>query len=231
MQDNNNDHTPPHALGLTVYDLPDPVQAAHQDASRTSAGRMRMIFVMLICAAPVIASYLTFYVIRPQTQRNFGTLIQPVKPVPDISARQLDGKEVSLASLKGQWLLVSVASAACDNACQTNLLLQRQIRASLGREKERTDWVWLITDDKPVPKELMAGLSDAVILRVSSEGISQWLTAESTHGMSEHLYLIDPHGNWMMRFPPALSTEQATLLKRDWDKLLRASVSWDKPGR
>jgi len=28
-----------------------------------------------------------------------------------------------------------------------------------------------------------------------------------------------------------LSTEQATLLKRDWDKLLRASVSWDKPGR
>jgi len=212
------------------------IPASQMDSSainaQTRRGRLQMLFLLLACAAPVIASYLAYYVFKPEGGKtNFGTLIQPVKPVPEISAHTLDGKEVSLSSLKGQWLLVSVASAECDNACQTNLLLQRQIRASLGREKERTDWVWLITDDKPVPKELIAGLSDAVILRVSSESISQWLSAESTHGMSEHLYLIDPRGNWMMRFPPALSTEQAHLLKRDWDKLLRASVSWDKPGR
>jgi len=62
MQDNNNKHKSPHALGLTVYDLPDPVQVVQQDASRTNAGRIRMIFVMLVCAAPVIASYLTYYV-------------------------------------------------------------------------------------------------------------------------------------------------------------------------
>ena len=51
------------------------------------------------------------------------------------------------------------------------------------------------------------------------------------HDLSEHLYLIDPNGNWMMRFPPGLNMEQAASLKRDWDRLLRASVSWDKPGR
>ena len=231
MQDNNNEQTQPHALGLTVYDLPDPVQVAQQDASRTNAGRIRMIFVMLVCAAPVIASYLTYYVIRPQTLRNFGTLIQPVKPVPDISAQSIDGKEVSLVNLKGQWLLVSVSTAACEKPCQTNLLLQRQIRASLGREKDRTDWVWLVTDNEPVSKELIAGLSDAVILRISKDNLSQWLSAEPDHDLSEHLYLIDPNGNWMMRFPPGLNMEQAASLKRDWDRLLRASVSWDKPGR
>ena len=32
MQDNNNEQTQPHALGLTVYDLPDPVQVAQQGA-------------------------------------------------------------------------------------------------------------------------------------------------------------------------------------------------------
>jgi hypothetical protein len=231
MQDNNNEHKSPHALGLTVYDLPDPVQVVQQDASRTNAGRIRMIFVMLVCAAPVIASYLTYYVIRPQTLRNFGTLIQPVKPLPGINAQALDGKEVSLSSLKGQWLLVSVASAACDSACQSNLLLQRQIRASLGREKERTDWVWLVTDNEPVSKELLAGTSDAVVLRVTPENLSPWLSAEPGHDLAEHLYLIDPHGNWMMRFPPGLNIEQAASLKRDWERLLRASVSWDKPGR
>jgi hypothetical protein len=231
MQDNNNEHKSPHALGLTIYDLPDPVQVVQQDASRTNAGRIRMIFVMLVCAAPVIASYLTYYVIRPQTLRNFGTLIQPVKPLPDISAQTLDGKEVSLSSLKDQWLLVSVGSGSCDSACQTHLLLQRQIRASLGREKDRTDWVWLITDNEPVSKELLAGMPDAVVLRVAPNSLSQWLSAEPGRELAEHLYLIDPHGNWMMRFPPALSMEQAAPLKRDWERLLRASVSWDKPGR
>jgi len=231
MQDNNNENSRPHALGLTVYDLPDPLKAAQVDASRTSAGRLRMIIVMLVCAAPVLASYLTYYVIRPQTLRHFGTLIQPVNPMPDIMAQTLDDEQVSLSSLKGQWLIVSLSSGACDAPCQTNLLLQRQIRASLGREKERTEWVWLITDKQPVSKELMTGLGDAVVLRVPPALIAQWLSAEDGHELSEHLYLIDPHGNWMMRFPASLSIEQAGPLKRDWDRLLRASVSWDKPGR
>lgn len=231
MQDNNNENSRPHALGLTVYDLPDPLKAAQVDASRTSAGRLRMIIVMLVCAAPVLASYLTYYVIRPQTLRHFGTLIQPVNPMPDIMAQTLDDEQVSLSSLKGQWLIVSLSSGVCDAPCQTNLLLQRQIRASLGREKERTEWVWLITDNQPVSKELMTGLGDAVVLRVPPALLAQWLSAESGHELSEHLYLIDPHGNWMMRFPASLSIEQAGPLKRDWDRLLRASVSWDKPGR
>ena len=69
----------PHPLGLTVYDLPDPATVADDDARRTVAGRWRMMFVLLICAAPVVASYLTFYVIRPASLNSFGTLIQPVK--------------------------------------------------------------------------------------------------------------------------------------------------------
>lgn len=116
MQDNNNENSRPHALGLTVYDLPDPLKAAQVDASRTSAGRLRMIIVMLVCAAPVLASYLTYYVIRPQTLRHFGTLIQPVNPMPDIMAQTLDDEEVSLSSLKGQWLIVSLSSGVCHRA-------------------------------------------------------------------------------------------------------------------
>jgi hypothetical protein len=38
-------------------------------------------------------------------------------------------------------------------------------------------------------------------------------------------------GNWMMRFPTQLDTQQAPKAKRDLERLLRASAFWHKPGR
>ena len=231
MQENNQEQHKPQALGLTVYDLPDPVSVADGDARRTASGRLRMLLVMLVCAAPVIASYLTFYVIRPQSTRNFGELIQPVKALPAIPVTTLDGKTIDMQSLKGQWLLVSVSSGACATDCQKTLLFQRQIRASLGREKDRTDWVWLITDDEPVDAALKSGMMDAVILRIPQVQLASWLAPAPGHALNEHLYLVDPRGDWMMRFPAGLTMDQAAMLKKDWERLLRASVSWDQSGR
>jgi hypothetical protein len=74
-------------VGLTVYDLPSPEQAATQDASRTRAGRIRMLLVMAVCAAPIIFSYLTYYVIRPQSASSFGQLIEPQRDIPAITDR------------------------------------------------------------------------------------------------------------------------------------------------
>jgi hypothetical protein len=231
MENKNTDAHQPHALSMTVYDLPDPAAAASEDAGRTTAGRWRMIFVLLICAAPVVASYLTYYVIRPSSTKSFGELILPVKAMPALQAQDLKGQAVALQSLKGQWLLVSVAPAACDAACQQNLYLQRQMRAALGREKERTDWVWLVSDEAKVDEQLLSGLTEAVVLRLPAADIQQWLSPQAGQALSDHLYLVDPHGAWMMRFPPKLNQEQAPKVRRDWERLLRAAVSWDQPGR
>jgi hypothetical protein len=38
-------------------------------------------------------------------------------------------------------------------------------------------------------------------------------------------------GNWMMRFPAALDAAGAAKAKRDLERLLRASASWDTAGR
>lgn len=231
MQDKPTDHHDNHALGLTVYDLPEPGAVADEDARRTALGRLRMLLVLLICAAPVVASYFTFYVLRPTSVRSFGELIQPVKQLPEVQATDLQGQTMALSSLKGQWLLVSVAPAACPADCQQNLYLQRQIRAALGREKDRTDWVWLVTDDGPIDSALLAGLTEAVVLRVPPAQVAAWLSPAAGQTLSDHLYLVDPHGDWMMRFPAHLTAEQAPQLRRDWERLLRAAASWDQPGR
>ena len=51
MQHTTPENDPPQALGLTVYDLPDPVQVAEVEAGRTWSGRLRMLLVMLVALA------------------------------------------------------------------------------------------------------------------------------------------------------------------------------------
>jgi len=218
-------------LGLTVHNLPEPLDAEVQLASRTRMGRLKMLAVLLVCASPVIASYLTYYVFRPEGRRNFGELVQPQRALPNLAAQTLDGKAINLADLKGQWLLVSVASGACTETCARHLYLQRQLREGLGKEKERLDWVWLVNDAAPVSDALMPALKEASTLRVPPTELAQWLSPQEGHALEDHLYLVDPLGNWMMRFPAKLDAQDAAKVKRDLDRLLRAAVHWDKAGR
>ncbi|MDP3604611.1 MAG: hypothetical protein Q8R59_02560 [Polaromonas sp.] len=188
-----------------------------------------MLAVLLVCASPVIASYFTYYVIRPEGRRNFGELINPQRPLPALATRTLDGQAGELTGLKGQWLLLSVSDGACDARCESNLYFQRQLRESLGREKDRLDRVWLVSDAAAIPDALNTALQGATVLRVT--GLEQWLQPAAGQNLADHLYVVDPIGNWMMRFPANMDAAGAAQAKRDLERLLRASASWDKAGR
>lgn len=230
MQDEPRSNSP-HPLGMTVYDLPSPVSVAQADANRTGNGRLRMLLVLLVCAAPVLASYFTYYVVRPEGRRNFGDLIEPMLSLPDVAVTRLNGETLRLPSLKGQWLLISTSGGDCQEACQRQLYLQRQILAGLGKDRARTEWVWLVADAAEIPPSILPGLKDANVLRIDAPSLSQWLQAEPSTSLEDHLYLVDPHGQWMMRFPAKLSMEGALKTKRDIERLLRASAAWDEAGR
>lgn len=211
--------------------MPEPGQAMVEEERRTWQGRWKMIILLLVCVAPVVASYLAYYVIRPEGRRNFGDLINPQRPMPDLLVQGLDGKISRLGELKGQWLLVSVDSGKCNEACVQQLYLQRQLRESLGKDKDRVDRVWLVSDTEPVSPELLPGLKEAAVLRVPRDEVAQWLAPAQGHGLNEHLYLVDPLGNWMLRFPANLDVAGAGKAKRDLERLMRASASWDEAGR
>jgi hypothetical protein len=217
-------------LGLTVHSLPLPQDAVSSDGRRTRSGRLRMLLVLAVCAAPVIASYVSYYVLHLQGNAAFGELVEQ-RPLPAIEATDLQGGPVPLAGLKGQWLLVSVAGGACDARCEKNLYLQRQLREALGKDKDRVDWVWLIPDTQPLRPEVRAAVQHATVLRVPQAQLAAWLAPAAGHQLSEHLYLVDPFGRWMMRFPANLDIAGATKARRDLERLLRASASWDLPGR
>lgn len=220
--------TPDEPLTLTVHSLPQPDQAGTFDAAKTRAGRWKMIALLLVSASPVIASYFTYYVIRPEGRRNYGELIDPQRPLPKFAGLDEQGRSVPLTSLKDQWLLISVADAACDEQCQKHLYLQRQLREGLGKEKDRLDWVWLRTDAEPLAEPLKAATAAATVLQVDPQALAAWLQPATGQRLQDHLYVVDPIGNWMMRFPANADPKQ---IKRDLDRLLRASAFWDKPGR
>lgn len=231
MQNNHADLQP---LDLTVHNPPSMhgLSQRIQDLTTQRKGRWKMLVVLLVCAAPVIASYFTYYVIRPEGRRNFGALIEPQQAMPAaLMARTLDGQEVPATALKGQWLLLSTSSAACDAQCETHLYLQRQLRESLGREKERLDWVWLINDGAQPSAALKTALQPAQVLQVEASALQTWLQPADGHNLSDHLYVVDPMGHWMLRFPAHLDKDSAPKAKRDLERLLRAASSWDQPGR
>lgn len=199
---------------------------------RQLSGRWKMLALMLVCAAPVIASYLTYYVIRPEGRKNYGDLILPPRALPEVKAQLLDGTAVPLPALQGQWLLVSVAGGACNEACQKHIYWTRQLREVMGRDKDRIERVWLVTDDAPVEAKLApqvhAPLNDAQALRVPRPVLEQWLPAAAGQKIEDHIYVVDPYGNLMLRWPAVMDAGKA---KRDIHNLLRASGSWDQAGR
>ncbi len=216
-------------VGLTVHTLPEPALDAPV-AKR--GGRLKMLLILLVCAAPVVASYFTYYVVRPHGGGTaYSALVQPV-PLPAVSGTDLQGRPVPLPSLKGQWLLVVVGPAgSCAAACEKRLYLQRQLREMTGRERDRIDKLWLVTDDAPVAPALAAALAATPamhVLRAPRDAVAAWLKPEAGHALEEHLYLVDPRGDWMLRAP---ADPDPAKLKRDIDRLLRASASWDQAGR
>lgn len=225
-------------LSFSVHSLPAPGMSGEE--RRTARGRLLMIVVLLVCAAPVIASYLAYFVVRPEGRSNYGELIVPPRALPaTLPLADSRGQPVAAPSLRGQWLLIVVASGACDTGCERRLWLQRQLHESLGRDKDRVDKLWLVDDGITPRPEILAGIAAigsearggyaaALVLQSPRARLAAWLEPAPQHALEDHLYVVDPRGDWMMRAP---ADADPARLKRDLDKLLRASAGWDWPGR
>jgi hypothetical protein len=185
-------------------------------------GRWKLFAVILICAAPVIASYFTYYVVKPESRTNYGVLIDPrLHPMPALGATTLDGKAFSLDAYKGKWIMLQVSDADCQAACEMKLHDMRQLRLAQGKDMDRIERVWLITDKQPLETILIREFDGTDMLRVKPDVVRAWLPAEPGTTVSDHLYMIDPLGNLMMRFPKDADPNK---IKKDMYKLLKASA-------
>jgi hypothetical protein len=190
-------------------------------------GRWKLLAVIAVCAAPMIASYVTYYVIKPQSRTNFGALIDPRNyPIPALGITTLDGKPTGLDAFKGKWIMLQVGPSDCQATCHEQLLAMRQQRLMQGKEMERLERVWLITDAAPLDTTVMREFDGTRMLRVDAAAVTKWLPVDAGGNAADHMYLVDPLGNLMMRFPKGAesSIEARSKVKKDIGKLLKASA-------
>lgn len=184
-------------------------------------GRWKLLAVILVCASPIILSYLTYYVIKPQGRTNYGAFIDPrAYPIPELGTTTLDGKSIALDAYKGKWIMLQIDGGECLAICEKKLHDIRQLRLAQGKEMERIERVWLITDDKPLDTILMREFDGTNMLRARADAVRAWLPTEEGTTMFDHIYMIDPLGNLMMRFPKDADPNK---IKKDVIKLLKAS--------
>ena len=193
----------------------DPVKARR-------SGRWKLLAVLLVCAAPLILSYLTYYVIKPTGRTNYGTLIDPrTRPIPAMASTTLDGRPETLKQYAGKWIMLKVGGGECGEACQKQLFAMRQWRLMQGKNMERVERVWLVTDQQPLDTMTIRNYDGMHLLRAPKDTVYQWLPAEQGSTPADHIYLIDPLGNLMMRFP---ADPDPRKVYKDIAKLLKASA-------
>jgi hypothetical protein len=192
------------------------------DEARRRRSRIKLYLVMAICAAPVLASYYAYYFVRPEARSNYGELIDPQRPMPALHLQTVDGRPFDSASLRGKWVMLMVAGGDCAAACVDRLYHLRQVRLTTGKDRDRVQRVWLIPDQAPLSTMLMREYDGTDMLRADPRELAAWLAADpaSAATYADRIYIVDPLGNLMMRFPVDADPNKT---KRDLGKLLRAS--------
>ncbi len=140
------------------------------------------------------------------------------RQLPDRELRGLDGNPFRLSQLRGKWVILQIDSGSCGEACRRNLLYLRQMRLAQGKEMSRIERVWLLTDDAaPEPALLREFGGTYVVGTARGAMLAEFSSGQDASG---HIYVIDPLGNLILRFPK--NPDPAQMVK-DLARLLRGS--------
>ncbi len=188
--------------------------------------RYRLLYAVLaICIAPVAASYFAYYVMPPSGRTNYGALITPPRPLPAaLEQTHLDGTSDSVASLAGKWVLLSASGANCSERCNAALLQMRQQRLMTGKDRDRVERLWLVIDKAPVSTMILREYEGMHVAHAAPPSVvREWLALEPGEASDGVVWLMDPMGNLMMRWPQDPEPQK---VKKDLARLLTASSHW-----
>lgn len=186
--------------------------------------RTTLALLLLVIGVPLLATLFVAYVLHPGGGKPpYGELVQPQRPVPALQLRTLDGKPFDLRRLDGYWLMLVAGPAACDGGCQQLLYAMRQFYLAAGPDQYRVARVWLITDDAPVNPGVLAPAAGTVMLRADPAQLRRWLPLARRASLQGPMWLVDPLGNLMLRFPAGFDPRRALGV---FSKLLYNTQAW-----
>jgi hypothetical protein len=200
--------------------------------AKLNKGRITIILVFLTCALPIVAAFYLYFFNKPDATNNYGTILDPQVDVSTEAFKNINGEEFTMNQVADKWVLIQVINSNCDEVCQNTMYFQRQARASKGKEQGRIERVVFVTDDGPLETLLLRQFPDVHFVRASEDQLKSWLPLEQgivgSKGSADigtvrdHVFVADPLGHVMMRFPPN-NTLQFDKFRKDVSRLLWAS--------
>jgi hypothetical protein len=152
-------------------------------------GRIKLLALAGVFSLPVVLGWIAFlFDLVPGATGNYGELITP---------RPIEGAD--MAALRGKWVLLSFDTPECDAYCERKLYFMRQVRRAQGRDQLRVERAWVLTGSGTPRADVLAAIEETRVLPPQGPRF----LAQFPFGVSpvDHLYLVDPQGNLMMRYP------------------------------
>jgi hypothetical protein len=181
--------------------------------------RLKLIGIGSIAVLPVLASYVLYWFWTPDQYTNYGELVEP-RRLPEFHLRTLEGQSFTFEQLRGRWILLVVDGGKCGPRCQEKLWQIRQVRQAQGKELGRVERVWLIADEFDPDVAVTHDYRGTWMVRVSRQEALSVVPAEDS--IRVHIYLADPLGNLILRFP---SNAEPKRMIKDLSRLLKYSRS------
>lgn len=199
---------------------------SEQNSNGKRRSNLTLWLILAVCLFPFIGSIALYLFWRPDSFVNYGDLVQPVVPLAQLVVLEQNGTEFRFEDLHGKWVFLMVDNGDCDDYCQMKLYWMRQVRLTQGPDQERIKRLWLVRDGKrPRPEVLNEHAGTREVLIADPAILAKLPGYENA---VDYLYVVDPLGNLMMRYPRDLDPNR---MKKDVSKLLRISKGWREVSR
>lgn len=194
------------------------------ESNKRGHPRLTLLMLAAVFLLPMIAAYLY----RPGGGTgNYGTLIDPPRPLQDFRMTALDGGTAGLDVLKGKWTLLYPGRGACSEQCHRSLYIIERVRLAQGKNSERVQSLYLAPDtlsdsavnDALVEYQGVRGYRISETARAAMAPDFDW-RGSGESAAHEPIYIVDPLGNIMMTYS---GEADPSGIKKDLERLLKVS--------
>lgn len=187
---------------------------------RQRKGRRMLLLLLVLFALPVaIVLFMYGSGWRP-AGASHGELLRPPLALTLPQLRDVQGRDFGPEQWRDRWHLV-YAGRTCDAACLAQVHVLRQVHVALNKEMDRMQRVLLLREAPSAGTLVNLRQRDPALV-ILSGAEAQPLAAQFTpaSGPDGGVYLVDPLGNLMMRYPAGYEPKG---LLHDLQRLLRYS--------
>ena len=186
-------------------------------------------WLIALCAFPYIGGtlYYQYHGMFGQGETtNHGTLVSPVRELSGVELTMLDGSQKPIEDFRRKWVMLYLLDGPCAEDCQKNLYFMRQVRKAMGQDRFRISRLLILDSPAQYAGSLEAFLQDYPGMEVATvqggdrSRLAQILATPDGAQTARKIMLVDPLGNYMMRYP---EEPDPKLFLKDVKRLLSVS--------